>query len=66
MKILSLLLIICCCLKKSKCNIFIDAFRNVLGIMIEGSGLGGSSRASKISKQIDNDDEYSCENKICY
>ena len=63
MKILSLLLIICCCLKKSKCNIFIDAFRNVLGIMIEGSGLGGSSRSSKISNQIDNDDEYSCKNK---
>ena len=62
MKILSLFLIICCCLKKPKCNLFDD----VLSILIEGSGLGGSSRASKISKQIDNDDEYSCENKICY
>lgn len=64
MKILSLFLIICCCFKKSKCNIFIDGLRGTIGLMIEGSGCGSSSRSSKISSQTKNDYEYSDKNKL--
>ncbi len=64
MKILSLILIICCNFKKCKCNFFVESLRFLGGRFAEGSGLGSSSRNSKISKQINNDYEYSDKNKL--